>query len=87
MQKNNFLIGIALGIIAPVIAYLLTTYTSLETMLSTNKPAILYFIAGLVNLVMLRYFYRNDKEQTARGIMLVTFAGTVILIYTLKIFG
>ncbi|MGJ1266279.1 hypothetical protein ACR78F_00500 [Sphingobacterium spiritivorum] len=87
MQKNNFLIGIALGIIAPLIAYLLTTYTALETMLAANKPAALYVIAGLANLVMLRYFYRNDKEQTARGIMLVTFAGTVILIYTLKIFG
>lgn len=87
MKGNNFVLGVAIGLLFPMVSYLLTTYTELQQVVAPGKPAAIYLVAGLGNLLLLRYFYRNDGERTAKGIMLTTFIGILALVYTLKILG
>ncbi|SEN10325.1 hypothetical protein SAMN05216436_111138 [bacterium A37T11] len=73
-----FIKGLLLGTIAPVLAYVLTSIFRAHL----SKPFVLYAIAALVNLLMLRYFYQRQQEQPARGVMLLTFIGAMVILFT-----
>lgn len=79
-RKDNFLIGALLGLILPILAYGLTRWTDLATLIG-NKPLSLYVIAALINLLLVRYFYRQGHENTARGVIMMTFVGVLALIF------
>ncbi|WP_353184349.1 hypothetical protein [Parapedobacter lycopersici] len=83
MKNNNFLLGCAIGLIFPAIAYLLTTSSAIAWL--NGKPLGYYGVAGLINLAFVRYGYRNNSEKTAQGIILVTFAAVLALLITQKI--
>lgn len=68
----------------PTVAYLLSNYTNWSSYFS-NKPLSLYVLAALINLLLVRYFYKNDMENNARGIILITFIGVLVLIFTRQI--
>nr|WP_307876445.1 hypothetical protein [Parapedobacter lycopersici] len=77
------MLGCAIGLIFPVIAYLLTASSAMAWL--SNKPLGYYGVAGLINLALVRYGYRNNSEKTAQGIILVTFAAVLALLMTQKI--
>lgn len=81
MNKNNLLFGVAIGVIAPLLAYALTVYTDWLHFLRA-KPISFYVLAAVINLTLLRYAYRRELENTGRGIILVTFLATLLLIFT-----
>lgn len=83
-KTNNFFAGMCVGLIMPVAAYLLSSYTNWVSYIG-NKPLGFYVLAALVNLLLLRYFYRNNGEYTAKGIIMVTFLGLLVLIITKQI--
>lgn len=80
LRTNNFYLGALIGLVTPVIAFLLTRWTDWAILL--NKPNSLYVLAGVVNLLLLRWYYRNDGENSARGVIMVTFIGVLVLIFT-----
>lgn len=80
MKRNNFLFGALLGLAAPAIAHLLTRFTDWAALLG-GKDIGLYVAAALVNLLLVRYYYRHTMENTARGLILVTFVATIVLIF------
>jgi len=84
MPQNSFLSGLGIGLLAPLGAYLLTRFTTLSSLIE-SKPLALYVIAALINLVWVRYFYRKGLEQTARGLILITFALGMLLAFTTKL--
>lgn len=84
MQGNPFLSGLVLGLLAPVAAHILTKFTSLPFFIG-SKPLGLYVIAALINLLLVRYFYRNGREPMARGVILITFVLVLLLIFTTKL--
>jgi len=55
-MKNNLGIGILLGAIAPMIAYLVSTYTTLFEKTISEKPMLIYAIAVFINLLVIRFF-------------------------------
>jgi len=77
VKRNSFLFGCALGLFAPVVAYLLKSFTALGTM---THPLTLYVIAALINLLLIRFFYRNALDRSAMGIVLITFIALLVLI-------
>lgn len=79
-MKDNFVLGMIFGMIFPLIAYLLATFTSLQTSFFAHKPIALYVIAATVNLIAVRFLYRNGKGTTANGIVLATFMAMILLI-------
>lgn len=72
MKKNNLFFGILLGLIAPVIAFIVSQFDLTEINIG-NKSLSFYAIAALLNLILMRYYYRNEMENSARGIILITF--------------
>lgn len=79
-RSDNFFAGTILGLIFPLLAFVLTRWTD-WAMLIGNKPLSLYVIAALFNLLLVRYYYRQGKENAARGVVLMTFIGVLLLIF------
>ena len=71
MKRDNLFFGSFLGMIAPVIAYLLTLF-NMDSIIN-NKPLALYAIAVLLNLLLMRYFYHFKLSRSAQGVIFVTF--------------
>lgn len=80
MKRNSFLFGALLGVVAPVVAHLLSTFTTWSSLLG-GKDIGLYVVAALLNLLLVRCYYRHACERTARGLILVTFLATLLLIF------
>ncbi|OOQ60034.1 hypothetical protein BC343_27285 [Mucilaginibacter pedocola] len=49
-----------------------------------NKPAVPYLLAIVLNLVLLRYFFRKDMQELVKGIMMATFA-FMLIVFIFKI--
>lgn len=81
MRRNNFFLGVCLGLFAPAVAHLLTRYTDWAGLVG-GKEISLYVISALLNLLLVRHYYRNTLENTARGIILITFVAAIVLLFT-----
>ncbi|MDB4921593.1 hypothetical protein [Mucilaginibacter sp.] len=83
LNKNSFITGILAALIFPAIAlavaYLLKTNVEI-----INRPALPYFIAIALNLIMMRIILKKELDQTARGIMLATFI-IMLLVFIFKV--
>lgn len=84
-MKNSFILGVVLGAIFPLLAYVLTTQTGLQQSLFMQKPIAFYVLAAVLNLVAVRFIYRSGREATAKGILLVTFLAMILMVFALKI--
>jgi hypothetical protein len=83
LNKNSMPTGIVAGLIFPAVAWL-TEYLLKNNIYIINRPALPYFIAIGLNLIMLRFSFKYGADKTARGIMLTTFA-CMLLIFVFKI--
>ncbi|MEJ5055364.1 hypothetical protein [Sphingobacterium sp. MYb382] len=88
-MKNNFWQGLALGLIAPLLAFLLERYSGLVEALLGEKRLGIYFVSVILNLLIVRFFYRSNpqKDRLAKGVMLITFVAMLVLLYIHKIDG
>lgn len=84
MNKNKFLLGVALGSMCPLVAHIFTTKTDVASYFQ-GKTLSLYIIAALFNLFYIRYCYRKQLDQTAMGAVLSTFIALVYLLITQNI--
>ncbi|PPL01890.1 hypothetical protein [Parapedobacter indicus] len=84
MQQNSLLLGLSIGLLAPLCAHILTTFTTLSVPFGSKQLG-LYVIAALINLFVVRYFYRKGLEKAARGVILITFVLAMLLIFTTKL--
>lgn len=85
MQKKDFILGMVIGVIAPLVSYLLTQYTSLQRDYFVEKPIAIHVLAAAINLIVVRFAYRAGKESLAKGVMLLTFLAMVVLIWLTKL--
>lgn len=85
MQKKDFILGMVIGVIAPLASYLLTQYTSLQQDYFVEKPIAIHVLAAAINLIVVRFAYRAGKESLAKGVMLLTFLAMVVLIWFTKL--
>ncbi|TCV11832.1 hypothetical protein EDC17_102615 [Sphingobacterium alimentarium] len=84
MNKNSIIAGIIVGAIAPLLAYLVMTYTTLQQSYFAEKPIALYVLAAVVNLVIIRFAYRGQKEALAKGVVLITFLAMIAFVVLTK---
>lgn len=84
-MKDNIGVGIALGGILPLLAYVLTNFTDLTAGILTEKPLGIYVLAAAINLIAVRFIYRSGREATAKGIVLITFMAMIALVLLLRI--
>jgi len=83
--KNNSWIGLGVGTVSPVLAYILVRFTDLELHFLPEKPMAIYTIAVLVNLVLLRFAYRSGKDHLGKGIIASTFLAMILYLITHRI--
>jgi hypothetical protein len=81
--KNNIVTGIVAGMILPAVAWVLFGYIFKDAVFM-NKPGIPYLVAVAINLVGVRYGFRNDMDKTATGLIAASFIVTS-LVFLLKI--
>lgn len=73
----------ALGACLPALAILLVEWLKVESRAGLRESTIYMICIGL-NALLFRYFYKTGKEQTAKGVLLVTFIyALVFFIYKL----
>ena len=80
------MLGVLYGLITPFLAWLIFAVWLKNEAMIMNKPAMPYLIAIGLNLLMLRFSARAYLDKTSNGIMIATFACT-ILIFLFKIYA
>jgi hypothetical protein len=83
LKKNNLFPGILAALIFPALAWV-AEYLLKTNAYILNKPAVPYFVAIGLNLILLRYSFKREMDQTGRGIILATFV-CMILVLLFKI--
>ena len=84
-MNNSLGLGLALGVIFPLIAFLLMKYTDLQMQLCSDKPTVLYVIAAAVNIVGCYVCYKKELEKLGNGLILITFLSMLLLVFTKNI--
>ncbi len=79
-QKDQFFLGILLGLVLPAIFYLalylldMVVFSIFQTHM-LDKQEYLYLLSLAINLLAIKYYFVNLKyDKTGRGILLITFA-------------
>jgi hypothetical protein len=83
LNKNSMLTGALAALVFPAIAFL-TAYLLKTNITLINKPALPYFIAIALNLILLRFAYKKEFDKTVRGIILGTFV-CMLIVFIFKI--
>ncbi len=81
-NKDHFFLGVLIGTVAPMLAFLFSEYSSLSGRLNA-KPLMLYLIAVGINLLILRVLFRQEKERSGRGLVFITFF-LALIVFILK---
>ncbi|MCQ6958427.1 hypothetical protein [Mucilaginibacter aquariorum] len=77
-KKNNLYLGILYGCVIPAIAWLVFSLL-LKNSSFLDKPAAPYLIAIGLNLILLRFSAKAYLDKTSNGIMIATFACTLLV--------
>lgn len=95
LKKDNLKLGIALGILAPLLAMLIYYLWNFARsfglrdyffLLKTNKPLLtaISSISLLANAIIFTFYINTHRDQTAKGIFVATLLyGIFILVFKL----
>ncbi|AMR30174.1 hypothetical protein A0256_01440 [Mucilaginibacter sp. PAMC 26640] len=83
LNKNCVAFGLLIGAVMPAITWIVFSLILQNDAIIMDKPAAPYLIATVLNLVLLRYYFKNNMDKTVNGIMIVTFA-VMLLVFTFK---
>lgn len=78
MNKDYFVFGTMLAIPAPLLAFVCISMGF--TPFVEHKPTILYVMALLINLLLMRYYYGKGLSKTAQGIIFMTFIIVIFVV-------
>lgn len=84
-MRNSILLGVFIGLIGPVIAHLLMSYTEVQVLLFPDKPTGLYIIAAAINLIGCWLSYKKGLDKFGNGLILATFVAMLLLVFTKNI--
>ena len=78
-KKDHFLSGALLGFIFPALAYVCVEILKLDVQF-LGKKHLLYIGSVVINLILLRLFFKNNRVQTASGIIFSTFFSALLFV-------
>jgi uncharacterized membrane protein len=84
LKNNNILTGFLYGSVLPGISLFLFLYLLKGSFLIFNKPGIPYLIAIALNLFIIRYCFKEGKDNIGTGMILITFVFTAA-VFLLKL--
>lgn len=80
LKRDNVWIGLVLGLILPGLAFFFVEILK-KNIKVLEKDDLLYIGCVALNLLLVRYFVRSYKENTAKGIIAATFVCAFIFFY------
>jgi hypothetical protein len=80
LKKDNVWLGAVLGLVCPGIAFFFVEILK-KNITFLKKDDLLYIGCVALNLLLVRYYFRQDCENTARGIIGSTFICAFIFMY------
>ena len=80
LKRDNVWLGFALGLILPAIAVFFVEVLK-QKLAYLEKDDLLYIGCVALNVLLLRYFFKSHKENTAKGIISATFICAFIFFY------
>ncbi|MEJ6980589.1 stationary phase survival protein SurE [Pedobacter sp. P351] len=80
LKKDNVWLGAVLGLVLPGIAYFIVEILK-KNITVLEKDDLLYIGCVALNLLLVRYYFRTYKENTAKGIISATFVCAFIFFY------
>lgn len=78
-KKDNFLIGALLGIILPVLAWFTVEVLKFDLQF-LGKKHLLYIASAIFNLILMRFYFKSGKGETAAGIIFSTFISALLFV-------
>jgi predicted Na+-dependent transporter len=75
--KNNYVVGVLVGLILPLLAYFMAEIL-FKNQITPDKPGVPYLIAVGINLIILRFTFKANKDKAGTGLLVVTF---IVLIF------
>ncbi len=79
-KKDNFAQGLAIGATLPILTFVLIEF--LKTQMEVfARDKFIYIICVGANVLILRYFIKKEFDQTAKGILMVTFIYALLFFY------
>jgi hypothetical protein len=79
-NKNNFFTGVVAGLDFPAIAAL-AAYLLRYNVDIINRPALPYFIAVGINLILIRVGLKKGFDESGKGVMLTTFVCMLLVLF------
>lgn len=80
LKKDNVWLGALLGLVLPAIAFILVEVLKRKVRIF-EKDDLLYIGCVALNLFLVKYYFRIDKENTARGIVAATFICAFVFMF------
>jgi hypothetical protein len=79
LNKDRFLTGMFLGLVPPGIAAFFVEILGYDGEI-LGKKHLLYIASVVINLLLLRFFFRSDRSEIARGIIFSTFISALLFV-------
>lgn len=79
LKKDNFLIGVLLGIIFPALAWFSVEILKFDLQF-LGKKYLLYIAGAILNLILMRFYFKQSKGETAAGIIFSTFISALLFV-------
>ena len=80
LKRDNVWLGTVLGLILPAIAFFFVEILK-KNIRVLEKDNLLYIGCVALNLLLVKYYFKEYKENTARGIIGSTFICAFIFFY------
>jgi uncharacterized membrane protein len=80
LKRDNVWFGFVLGLILPAIAFFFVEILK-KKVTFLEKDDLLYIGCVALNVLLLRYFFKSHKENSAKGIISATFICAFIFFY------
>jgi len=80
LKKDSVWLGAILGLILPGIAYFIVEILK-KNVRVLEKDDLLYIGCVALNLILVKYYFKTYKENTARGIIAATFICAFIFFF------
>lgn len=78
-KKDKFLAGAIMGLIFPALAYLSVEILKFDVQF-LGKKYLLYIASVVINLIAVRVYFKNDRMETASGVVFSTFISALLFV-------
>lgn len=78
-KTDKFLVGAVMGLVFPALAYLCVEILKWDAQF-LGKKHLLYIASVVINLIVVRMCFKNDRMETGSGVIFSTFISALLFV-------